>query len=248
MEFYENLAGDYDQMTRFRERLTAERALVQAWMQRYPAQTLLDVACGTGLHVILLHQLGVPAIGVDNSESMLAQARENATLAGVKAQWQRASMQHLDQLPEAKYDALWCLGNSFPHLLTGADANSAMRNFYQRLNPGGWAAIQVLNFDRILNQKERIVGIHRAGAKEFIRFYDFLPGLIQFNILIITWQETNNSHSWSSTTLYPFRQHELERLFLENGFTDLEFLGDMNFSPFDIRNSKNLIVIGKKRP
>jgi ubiquinone/menaquinone biosynthesis C-methylase UbiE len=54
MEFYKQLADPYDLMTRFEERFKNEKKILQKWQHKLPFQSALDVACGTGLHSILL--------------------------------------------------------------------------------------------------------------------------------------------------------------------------------------------------
>jgi ubiquinone/menaquinone biosynthesis C-methylase UbiE len=70
MEFYENLENHYDRMTRFKERIKTEKSVLAKWVERYKFQSAIDVACGTGLHSILLAQMGIKTTGVDISETM----------------------------------------------------------------------------------------------------------------------------------------------------------------------------------
>ena len=62
----------------------------------------------------------------------------------------------------------------------------------------------VLNYARVLARGERIVGVNRAAGREYVRFYDFLPGRVQFNILQIAWHGDRCEHRLSSTMLRPF--------------------------------------------
>lgn len=50
-----------------------------------PGQFILDVGCGTGRHAVELAKRGFDVTGVDLSAGMLAQARQAADAAGVKA-------------------------------------------------------------------------------------------------------------------------------------------------------------------
>lgn len=62
MGFYEEIAEDYDAMARFHERVPAETAMLKTWVERYQWRSAVDAACGTGLHAILLAQLGLQPI------------------------------------------------------------------------------------------------------------------------------------------------------------------------------------------
>jgi len=253
MEFYHNIAEVYDDMTRFEQRVEKERLTMQKWVQRYHIESAIDVACGTGLHAIILSQLGVRTVGTDISEEMLAKAKVNARRAQQairRAQqaihWVQAPMQQLRQLTDGSYDAVFCLGNSIPHLLSKQDLCTTINNFYELLNPEGTAIIQLLNYKRVLTNKERIVGIHRMGNREYIRFYDFMRRKIRFNILVVTQDGDKISHFLSSTILCPYKKAELESALMDSGFCDLEFWGDMQFQPFQANTSANLVIVAKK--
>jgi len=246
MGFYEEIAGQYDHMTRFHERMDKETAMLKRWIERYGFSTALDVACGTGLHAIALARLGIQAAGADISEAMLAKARSHAHEFGVQILWIQASMQELRQHLHAEYQAIFCLGNSLPHLLQQADLEAACANFYHLLSPGGVLVLQLLNYHRILTEQDRIVGIHRQGDATYIRFYDFSPGRLMFNLLTIHFHHETCTHALHSTPLYPYRQDELERHLSTHGFIDLESYGDMQFHPFEEQVSTNLVIVGKR--
>jgi len=104
-----------------------------------------------------------------------------------------------------------------------------------------------LNYDRILKQQERIIGIGRHGALEYIRFYDFLEGLLQFNILTIT--ETNAGklkYELNSTLLRPYRQMELLHALREQGFGKIECYGNLEMGAYDATISPNLVLVARK--
>jgi len=245
-EFYHRVADEYDAMTRFQERLEREKDVLQRWVERYRFRSALDVACGTGLHVILLTQMGVRVAGVDISSEMLDKARENARRFEVQAEWIQTSMQELVPPVKSHFDAVLCLGNSLPHLLTPDSLKSALRNFYQLLYSGGIAIIQLLNYERLLSRKQRIIGIHRQGEKEFIRFYDFPGETVIFNILTIQWEGDNPQYQLNATELLPYRKPELENALRNAGFENLQFFGNMEFTEYQTESSPNLVIVAKK--
>ena len=74
-KFYENLSSDYDDMTRFQIRLESEKQILKNLIEQYKIKSVIDIACGTGLHAIILAQLGLKVVGVDNSCNMLEKAK-----------------------------------------------------------------------------------------------------------------------------------------------------------------------------
>ena len=244
--FYEEIAAEYDTMTRFHERMPRETGLLKRWIARYHITSAVDVACGTGLHAIILAQLGIRTVGADLSEAMITTAQTHAREFAVQVPWIQTPMEQAYQHIEGTYDAVFCLGNSLPHLLTQPELEAAIYSFFQLLRPEGIVVIQLLNYHRILNEQLRIVGIHRQEATEFIRFYDFEPDRIRFNLLTVQWNNGTASHSLNSTLLYPYQKEEVERALSEHGFRQIEYYGNMNFYPFEEQKSPNLVIVGRK--
>jgi glycine/sarcosine N-methyltransferase len=242
MNFYSSLAPDYDRMTRFQERLAPEAAVLKRWIDPAKMRTALDAACGTGLHAILLAKMGLRVTGVDLSADMIAQAKSNAKRQGVDVAWFAGDMRNLLKQIKGPFGAVFCLGNSLPHLLTKRDLARTLRGFRKLLRPGGWLLLQVLNYDRILKAGQRIVGVHRQGDTEYIRFYDFKGRYVNFNILRITQSRGKLTHALSTTTLRPYKQKELTAELLKCGFKDLKSYGSLEQTPFDPESSPNLIL------
>lgn len=247
MEFYDALAEQYDEMTRFTERIASERKTLQKWIDRYGFRSALDVACGTGLHAIILTQLGVATIGVDRSAAMLDQARRQAEDLGVIIPWIHAPMQALASQITTPSQALFCLGNSLPHILAPTELDVTIPNFYDCLTEGGVLVIQLLNYARVLAQQQRIVAIHRNAETVYVRFYDFQAETVQFNVLTIHFQGATSTHHLHSTPLKPYTKADLEPVLTQHGFINLEYFGDMQFHPFEEATSGNLVIAARKR-
>ncbi len=247
MEFYDELATDYDQMTRFQERLATEERTLGHWKARYGFASALDAACGTGLHAILLSRLGVRSVGADISAGMLQQARRHAEQAQVSVEWVQVAFSDLsDRFPASSFDAVFCLGNSIPHVLGDRELRVAVENFRSVLRPGGILAVQVLNYARILEKGERIIGVNESGPATFVRFYDFLENeRVRFNILTILKDAKKLNHSLRSTTLRTYRLADLSSTLAEIGFVSVETYGDLRFAPFQQDTSANLVIVAQ---
>ncbi len=246
MDFYDQIADSYDEMTRFEQRFQNEKKIVQGWFDKFHFLSAIDVACGTGLHAILLASLGVNTTGVDISPKMLQIARKNAARIDKNISWIKASMEDLQIHVKGSFDVLFCLGNSLPHILSQEDLDQTFRNFYNLLTPTGCIMLQLLNYDNILKYRKRIIGINKIKNKSFVRFYDFLANRVQFNILKIIEENGLINYDLQNTQLYPYRKEELENAIVKSKFVDLQFYGDMKFTPYDI-NSSNLVIVAYKK-
>lgn len=245
-KFYQKLAPYYDEMTRFKERIEKEEEVLALWRNRFNFSKILDVACGTGLHAILFASMGIEVVAADISREMLEIAKKNSNVASVHVEWIHSSIQRLTKNISKKFDAIFCLGNSLPHLLTMEDSRSAVFNFYHLLKSYGILVIQILNYQQILEHNKRIVGIHKQGSKEFIRFYDLLEDIVRFNVLAIEWNRKEPKHWLNSTYLYPYTIKEISGILEQTGFNKIEFFGDLRFSPFRPNDSPNLVVVAHK--
>jgi SAM-dependent methyltransferase len=72
-EFYNRVAGDYDQDYAYTHRHSLRQA---AWLAKlFPASPLLDLGCGTGRMLTPLRRAGFAPVGLDCSPAMLELAR-----------------------------------------------------------------------------------------------------------------------------------------------------------------------------
>jgi len=256
MGLYEHIAADYDAVTGESARVGPARRFLGALARLRPLRRALDAACGTGLHAVILAEMGAAVTGADISEAMLDRAADRARAAGATVEWLCAPMQELARHVAGPFDAVLCLGNSLPHLLTDADLDAALAGFAALLAPDGLAVLQVLNYARILARGERIVGVTRSGGRQFIRFYDFPPPsklgcvpsfgpgeLIQFNVLTLDWRDGGCETDLVSTPLRPSRPGELDAACRRAGLARIERFGGLDFRPFDEAESDVLVIV-----
>jgi len=246
-DFYKELASDYDSMTRFKQRLRGEEQMLRRWRERYGFNSALDAACGTGLHAVVLAQMGVKTSAADPSAAMLDQARRHALEEGVDVRFVQSDFSTVESRIPDRFGAVWVLGNSLPHVLEQDELAASLGGLAGILDAEGILVVQLLNYERILASRDRIVGVNREQEKYFVRFYDFLEELVQFNVLVITTAGDKVSHRLTGTLLRPYRMRELVQAFEASGLRIIETFGDMSFSPFDPGSSPNLVIVGRSR-
>jgi len=246
MDFYDEIADTYDEMTGSHARSVAAAAFAAELARRYGPKSVLDVACGTGVYTAPLARIGLRAVGTDISGPMLDQARRRADRAGVAVDWICAAMQDLPGKIDERFDAVLCMGNSIPHLLEDSDLAAAAGGFVELLNPGGVVVIQVLNYAAILARGERVIGINRRGGRLYVRFYDFLPGLVRFNLLAVTAAGERPDHKLHTTTLRPYTLEPLRQALLQSGCATVETYSGGDFGPFGEQTSDTLMLVGVK--
>ncbi len=251
---YNQLASDYDRFNNWEGRLAVELPFIQKTLssiQPSGAQPLrvLDAACGTGMHALALAKLGYSVSGADLSAEMIEVAHANAKTASMDVRFEAVGFGNLTStFGESLFDALLCLGNSLPHLLTSGELRTALEDFARCLRPGGVLLIQNRNFDAVMATRQRWMEpqAFSDGSHEwiFMRFYDFEKGgNIRFNMVTLKrplgaeWQSAT-----TSTRLAPQLLKDLNRALLETGFTSVWAFGNMADEPFDAGTSSNLVL------
>lgn len=251
---YDQLASDYDRFNNWENRLAVELPFIRKTLdsvQSSGAQPLrvLDAACGTGMHALALAKLGYAVSGADLSMPMIGKARANAAVATQDVRFESIGFGKLAPVfREGSFDALLCLGNSLPHLLSEAELKAALEDFARCLRPGGVLLIQNRNFDAVMASRQRWMEpqTYRDNEHEwvFMRFYDFEPdGTICFNMVTL---KRPLGREWRSETvsthLAPQLLADLNKALLESGFTNVWAYGSMTGEPFEPLTSGNLVL------
>jgi SAM-dependent methyltransferase len=252
---YDAFSGDYDRFVDWQSRLAYELPFIERQLSSIGAERVLDAACGTGMHAIALAKRGYRLAGADLSSGMVERARANAAGAGLDIPFTVAGFGELATRVDRKLDALLCLGNSLPHVLTTADLAGTLTDFAAVLRPGGLLFIQNRNFDAVMEAGgERWMGPQgvQEGNREwlFLRFYDFNPdGTLVFNVLTLRREDDGAwTQSVEATLLRPWLQADLEEMVVAAGFGDLAWYGDMTGAPFEPESSGNLILTAVREP
>ncbi len=251
--FYDTFSSDYDRFVSWPGRLALEMPFLKRQLREIGANSVLDAACGTGVHTIALAQTGFQAAGADLSARMIARARENAHTAGLDVPFKTAGFGELaTAFGTASFEALFCLGNSLPHLLTPQLLSAALADFALTVKPGGLVIIQNRNFDAVMAKRQRWMEPQSAyeGQTEWLfqRFYDFEPdGLLTFNVITLRRENDGDwKQSIQSTPLRPLLSEELQSAFQEAGFESISCHGDLTGSAFTPETSGNLVIVARK--
>jgi len=115
-----------------------EAAFVHNCIQTYQptSKRLLELACGTGSHALILEELGYQIIATDYSPDMLRRAVSKAHEAGSRVEFRQQDMRLLD-IPERPFDVVICLFDSIGYVATTESVVGVLKNVYNHLASGG---------------------------------------------------------------------------------------------------------------
>jgi 2-polyprenyl-3-methyl-5-hydroxy-6-metoxy-1,4-benzoquinol methylase len=266
-DFYDRQAIIHELMNDWPSRLSFELPFIRRALDQAGARTVLDVACGSGHHAIALAQAGYAAAGADLSVEMIAQARRLAEQANVSIRFEAVGFADLGTcFGHAAFDAVLCLGNSLPHVLTEADQLASLQAMHDRLKSGGVLILQNLNYDLRWKNRPRFLMLNSAIVEEHTiliwRMADYHdpgtrvpgltepcpePGLITFHIATIE-QAASAADKWqvsvTSTLQRPLFAKDLQHWLKHVGFKEINLFGGMDGSAFDPDSSPDLVIVG----
>jgi glycine/sarcosine N-methyltransferase len=228
MNFYTSIHPWYDEIFPF---VPAQRDFVLSYGAD-PFLSIADVGCGTGSLIVSLARVFRKTAGLDPDESMLEAARKKAAAAPEGTWFINGGMLELAKvLARQSVDRLICFGNTLPHLASDEEVVEFARQAVQILKPNGMVLIQIINYDRILNQKlTGLPAIENEDIK-FERRYQYAenPAHVQFQTrltLKATGQVIENE-----VPLLALRPVRLCQILEEAGFTGIEEFGSFNKDP-----------------
>jgi SAM-dependent methyltransferase len=248
-EFYDRLAKAFDVMTDWDSRLAHEMPFLQQTLEDHGARSVLDAACGTGWHAIALAQKGYRTAGCDSSPAMIEQARANASKARVPVRFEVAGFVRMGVFSEI-FDAVLCLGNSLPHLLSREALADALARMRARLHRGGVLILHNLNYDLRVKKRPRFFSANGKADALVWRFADYGPEFITFHTAVFerkTEGENPEKISWAvqvnSTLQRPLLERDLDEALAKAGFADVRHFGGLDGSPFGREKSGDLVIV-----
>ena len=241
--FYDELASDYDNMISFEKAVENKKKLLKNFVTD-EMKSAADIGCGSGVDSISLSSLGLKVTAFDPSSEMLKKAEVNSKKMKIKVEYHNYTADNIPNDFDEKFDLLTCLGNTFANIPKEKFITSLQR-CYEILKPQGLLLIQILNYDKIIFEKQRIVNITEAADKYFIRFYDFLNEQIIFNVLTF-YKEKPSEYKLISTNIYPHSSVNFKSGLKKAGFSSIQFYSNLELSAFSQEKSKDLIVLALK--
>ncbi len=203
-----------------------------------------DVGCGTGNDSIALALNGLQVIGFEPSEEMLHEAVKKAASYGCHVGYVNKPASEITKDYNHQFDFVISLGNTLANI-NPAELKKSLHRIHLIMKKGGTFLLQILNYRSLRKDNKRIVNVTESGGKIFFRFYDFLPGRLDFNILTAD-KENLKNHNLITTRLYEYTRSNMTELLKTAGFKSLKYYADFNHTPFNASYSKDLIITALK--
>lgn len=251
MTIFNDFTEAYDLMFPWPARLREEGDFWANLFARHGVRSVLDCACGTGMHLIRFAELGLVTYGSDLSPGMVEVAMANAMRAGVLVNVRQASFTELTSRFDAdeRFDAVICVGNSLTLAPTDADVALAVREMRAMLNPGGICILNIFNWGKLAREGLRIMPASRATRDgqeiTFLRVFHHRGMVIDLHIVVMTGTGSDVETQVLTARQRPVGFDQLTGFVRSAGFTGWEAYSGYDLAPFDPETSDKLILVAR---
>jgi 2-polyprenyl-3-methyl-5-hydroxy-6-metoxy-1,4-benzoquinol methylase len=222
MEFYQSIAPHYHHIFPFNP---AHLKLVMNENPHCENASLLDIGCGIGSlsAEIAMHFKEVKAIDLDKQMIQRAQTENRKD----NLDFFEMDMMEINRHFKANtFESIICFGNTLVHLTQPNQMPEFFKQVKSLLKENGKFMFQIINYDRVLDEKIDALPTIENEYIRFVRNYtiDSSSGLIHF----ITNLKVKNTgiEIQNSVPLLPLRKDALDILLKAAGFTSIYYYGN----------------------
>ena len=236
---FADVAPDYDNM--FPREAAEDSRMLEPAFKKHGVRTVLDCACGTGVHVAMLAQQGYEVTGSDASDAMLAEARRKLAALNINTPLYQAQWSELPQVVPGTFDAVICIGNSLA--LAGLDdqVQAALGGMLEMVRPGGVLLVQNRNFDQM--EAERPGAVINDGGGGYVLFvFDYADTMVTYKIFYLPTQADGGDVTYNEFVMNLLTRAKMAKMLADLGVKSPTFYGDSHHSRFSRTKSPRMIV------
>lgn len=242
-DLYEKFAYDYDEFGQIDEYLGDEKTFLNKIFSEHGVNNVLDCACGTGQHLLMLAQSGYNVWGCDYSKSMLEVAHRNLQQRNYNIPLHQCDFRFLEQKFNKTFDAIVCLTTALPHLHTDEDLLTALRSMKNRLSKNGVLVLTQGTTPFTLSLPSIEVVVNRPDfSRIFVKEHD--ERFQTIHVLDLFHSEKRLESNQYDIVYRILLDEDYKRLLTQAGFSDVQIYGDYSMNDYD-ENSWRLIVVAK---
>ena len=228
MDFYQAISKHYREIFPLNP---MQSGFVKDSFTTHREKTLLDVGCGKGDLVLELSTSFGLLTGIDLDSSMLEDAQ---AAAPDNTSFMKLDMMDLrKQFGEGAFDGLLCFGNTLVHLPDQLSISEFLQQAGIVLKGNGKLLLQIINYDRILDQDIKSLPTIETKHCSFVRnyHYDSKAHLIDFETKLSI--KASGESILNKIRLYPLRKTELHSMLLDAGFSSITYYGNFRRDPLE---------------
>lgn len=249
MKLYNELAEYYFSIENNHRNINDDVQLIRLLLQGIDEPRLLDIGCGTGEHLHLLHRSGINCTGLDNSEEMLHYARKRFP-QGIK--FIHADMRDFDFYQD--FDCIVSLFGSMNYMHTNEDLDAVLWNIWRALKPGGFGVLEIwhsLPIIKIQQKQPNLVSTthYKDITINRTRGFKLLPFTDRTMVEVIYDYKLSGGNTSSAADdrhiMRTFTREEFTSRLTESGFSVRDIYSSFQKEPLT-ENSIRMIVVFDK--
>ena len=216
------------------------------WLPQPKDTQILELCCGTGRLTLPIAKDGYNITGIDNTPSMLEQAKVKSAQAGLQIKFIEADIRSLD-LPE-KYDLIFIPFNSIHHLYLNEDLFKAFNVVKRHLKEGGLFLLDCYNpnIKYIVENENELKEIAKYttsdGRKILIKQMMRYENKSQINRIEWHFYINDEFDSVQNLDMRMFYPNELNAYLKWMGFNIIHKFGGFDEQPFNNDSEKQVFV------
>lgn len=238
-QYVSSFVDRWDSLIDWTRRAQGESGFFVDTLKRFGARHILDAATGTGYHSVSLLDAGFDVVSVDGSGAMLQRAFRNGADRGHVLRTIKTDWRDLGRAIDRRFDAVVCLGSSFPHLFSDAARRKTLAEFYAALKHDGVLILDQRNFDAILQKRYKSSGnYYYCGQSANVSVDHADDSLVRFK-----YNFADGDHY--CLEVFPLKLEETRKLLFDAGFQKVTTYGDFK-EDFDIYGTDFIIHVAEK--
>lgn len=224
----------------------ADLEFYKRWLPKNKNALILELCCGTGRLTLPIAKDGYNISGVDNTASMLEQAKLKASEEGLEVDFIEADIRNLD-LPE-KYDLIFIPFNSIHHLYKNEDLFKAFKTVKNHLKEGGLFLLDCFNpniqfiVEGEKEQKEITEYTTKDGREVLIKQIMRYENKTQINRIEWHYYINGAFDSIQNLDMRMFFPQELDAYLEWNGFNITHKFGGFEEEAFNDNSGKQIFI------
>lgn len=240
MSFYKSISKHYKSIFPYN---SAQNNFILKHINNTNTSYLLDIGCAIGELANNLSYNFKKIDAIDLDIDMLEIAKQQKVNSNIE--FEALNMLQLkDKYDSDTLDAISCFGNTLVHLNSEDEVSDFFNISYSILKEKGKLLIQIINYDRIIDNNINYLPTIENEDIKFIRNYTYnKKDKISFETCLEIKEESKLIKN--SIQLLDIRKETINKLLTEAGFKDIEYYGNFKSESLN-KESIPLIIVANK--
>lgn len=233
----------------------AEAAFIDRCLREYsvgPTNNLLEIACGTGTHALLLEKRGYKIVAIDYSQDMLERARQKGKEASSQVDFRLQDMTQLD-VSGGPFDAVYSLFDSVGYVATNESLTKIFRGVRKHLRPDGLFVFEFWHAGAMLRHYEparikrwEIDDTSLLRLSETTLDYENQLSRVAYSIYELKSDGTYSSFTETQVNRY-FLVQDMAAWLTANGFAPVKWFAGFNANETISDETWHIVAVARRK-